>query len=376
MKKSITLCLLLIFISNCKKDNNNTIQIEHRLDEAYVSANRGMSTVEIPAVYEISNIIIALEDQEMSNSSFIETNVPYHQEVLDYFTPYKDHELIQQLDLSSNEGLSNDYFNDHYGFRTNSYAFELDGETLKDKGIYGTLSNRDYFRKNLDLIQDFIITSNAIDFLAEHSDYYQQEIANYKSVVPIQREWDWLETKFPNKVDALKVIFSPLTDGSHNTKSIHAEDGLDYTEILMFIGGLKAEPADLTEVRKIYRERVVFTEIDHNYVNPTSDQYLESINAAMKDLIRWYRLDRYDGAYAIFNEYMTWSVFTLYMKEHYEAADYEEAKVAIEHQMVNSRKFINFPAFNNKLLELYTANPSSIADLYPAILEWVKEEDQ
>ncbi len=372
--KKITLLLCLLSFLSCRE--KESISRQHTFTDAYIEATRGKFIVEIPLAYEVSNIILALEDKDMFNSTFVDYQSPYHQEILTFYEPYLDDEFLQKLDLATDEGLSNDYFDKHYGFRTNSYAFELQGETLVDKELYGRLWKPDLFMDNLAAIQTFIETTNTIDFLADHASFYQTEIDNYLEVVPVQREWDWLETKFPQRVDAYKIIFSPLTNASHNTRKVKSENGTPYTEILMFISGLRANPEELTEVRKAYRERTVFTEIDHNYVNPTSDEYLETIEDAMKNLSKWSRSSSYEGAYQVFNEYMTWAVFTLYMREHYAEADYLVAKAAIEKQMENSRDFLRFSMFNDQLLDLYTANPISIPDLYPAMLEWVKEIDR
>jgi len=371
--KKITLLVCLLAIVCCREKED--IPRQHTFTDAYIEATKGKFLVEIPLAYELSNIIIALEDKDLINSTFIEYQSAYRQEILDFYEPYFDHSLLKKLDLDTDEGLSNSYFDKHYGFRTNSYAFELIGETLVDKELYSRLWNPDLFMDNLAEIQTFIEETNTLDFLEDHASFYQEEIDNYLAIVPVQREWDWLESKFSQRIDAYKIIFSPLTYASHNTRKIVSKNGTSYTEILMFISGLQANPAELGEVQKAYRERVIFTEIDHNYVNPTSDEHLENIKEAMKNLSKWSRSSNYEGAYQVFNEYMTWAVFTLYLKEYYAEADFLEAKKAIEKQMENSRKFLQFGAFNDQLLSIYEANPTSIPDLYPTILEWVKEMD-
>jgi len=51
--------------------------------------------------------------------------------------------------------------------------------------------------------------------------------------------------------------------------------------------------------------RRAFTEIDHNYVNPVSDNYIADIDEAMSNLGRWYKGGSYGSPYAAFKEYMT-----------------------------------------------------------------------
>jgi hypothetical protein len=86
----------------------------------------------------------------------------------------------------------------------------------------------------------------------------------------------------------------------------------------------------------------VFSEIDHNYVNPVSDKYKKEINKIMGDEHRskWIKANGdgkyYGTGYKVFNEYMTHAVYLIYTNEFYSAAD------------------------------------QTITDLYPKMLEWSK----
>ena len=75
----------------------------------------------------------------------------------------------------------------------------------------------------------------------------------------------------------------------------------------------------------------------------------------------------------IFNEYMTWGVFMIYLKENFNTKDYEIVQKNQADFMVNSRGFIKFKEFNDKLIALYEKSKSNkISTLYPEILEWCK----
>ena len=75
---------------------------------------------------------------------------------------------------------------------------------------------------------------------------------------------------------------------------------------------------------------------------------------------------------------MTWGAFTLYMYDRStpdEFAQIQTDRNWVVPFMVN-RGFPKFPAFNAELLRLYKARKpgESVADLYPAVLNWVASQ--
>jgi len=120
--------------------------------------------------------------------------------------------------------------------------------------------------------------------------------------------------------------------------------------------------------------RIVFAEIDHNYVNPITDQYLDRVNSVFSDIQKWNdQNDYYPTPYSTFNEYMTWSVFTLYAYDRYKNDNFNVINQKTLNTMAN-RKFVLFEQFSDKLLELYLNREEgeTIPDLYPDILEWAE----
>jgi hypothetical protein len=99
---------------------------------------------------------------------------------------------------------------------------------------------------------------------------------------------------------------------------------------------------------------MVFTEIDHNYINPLSDKYLEEINTFIGDLEKWNNMKYrdYPSAVSTFNEYMTYAFYTLYVMDSY---NQEDAELIIKRceEVMHNRGFIQFSEFNQKLMSLY-----------------------
>ena len=124
--------------------------------------------------------------------------------------------------------------------------------------------------------------------------------------------------------------------------------------------------------------RVVFTEIDHNFVNPVSARYRKEINDAFGSRTKWvdttlFGTDGYDNPEAVFNEYMTWALYSLYCIDHFKPADRDEFIPIMEEQMGKLRGFTRFKDFNRQLMQLYTADRTiKPDDLYTKMLAWSK----
>ena len=120
---------------------------------------------------------------------------------------------------------------------------------------------------------------------------------------------------------------------------------------------------------------IVFTEIDHNYVNPISSNYWEEIDTIFKSK-SWVDANKnilYDSPFSIFNEYMTHALFCLWVMEKY---DTKTAEYVIQNRIelnVKYRGFTKFDSFCKELFRLRKDNPNkTVAELYPLILGWSK----
>jgi Domain of unknown function (DUF4932) len=234
------------------------------------------------------------------------------------------------------------------------------------------------FQKLIPQIEDFAKTSNFRDFYKQNLLYYQESIRKQKDLMPIQKMWDWLENNFDNKYNSYKVVYSPLIDATHSTQNfttfLEAGKGR-FQETVMFVCGPEifenSKTKDLKEQEGL-ASGIVFTEIDHNYVNQLSYKYQKQINSIFDKRDIWTRTngdtDRYENSSSVFNEYMTHAVFCIYVKENY---DDKTANKIIKNRvnlMVEHRKFIKFKEFNDKLLNLSGGRKAK--DLYPDILNW------
>lgn len=83
--------------------------------------NRGKILVEIPDVYELVNVAIALTSFGREHGNFVYHESPYHQRVQDWFADHTAHPFVAAVDtlLTRNRGR-------YAGLEMNGYSFLFD----------------------------------------------------------------------------------------------------------------------------------------------------------------------------------------------------------------------------------------------------------
>jgi len=147
--------------------------------------------------------------------------------------------------------------------------------------------------------------------------------------------------------------------------------------MIMFVSGPGEPGEDDDPVDDALLAKSVFTEIDHNYINPTTADFAPRVKKAFADLGKWSdpgNADSYPRPEFVFNEYMTWAVFVLYAQDTYDQGTFQAVKKRVVDQMVNGRKFGRFGEFSDELQRAYRRHPQhpTLVDLYPAILAWAE----
>ncbi len=312
----------------------------------YTREQAGQATVEIPGVFELANIAIAITDYGLENPNRVLREGEYYEKVLEHFMPFKNHPLIAQIEFSD-ESLDR-----YYSFRDNAFRYRFVGQTIVAYDTYSFVRWPDLFGEYLELVTDFALVSGFQEFYRDNLKYYQEEIQQYKRLVPLQDMWSWLEDNFNSRYGSYRVVFSPLIKASHETVMY---EGRGFREIVMFVAG-----------PRLYQERysgfleeamlslAVFTEIDHNYVNPATEFHPAEIDDAFSDVSQWSQNRMgYNSPMAVFLEYMTWAVFLVYASDKYETENFRNIKSKVEEMMTRDRGFVKFTEFSDELLELY-----------------------
>lgn len=341
----------------------------------YQQQFKGKVTYEIPETFELANIAMALTEVGQKDPNMIEQAGAYFARVQHHFSPVTQHPLILRLNQELKTG-GNNFYN---GVRQNAYIMALNPQgTPTQRGIYEAMwPGVNDMAEHADQWADFVQQSGFRKFYQDNQPFYQQDIATVRRLLPVKQMQTWLESQFPGIVyNGQKVIISPLISGDHATQKF-TDQG--YRECLMFICDAESynqKTNSDAQIAGLY-SGIVFTEIDHNYVNPTSDKHLMAINEAFNDRQKWTKQgvsDHYGSAYEVFNEYMTHSLHLLYINDRYPADVYQKVRTDRVRLNADQRGFYRFEAFLNELQRLYkTKGPTqTVADLYTPLLAWAK----
>lgn len=351
--------------------------------QEYIEENDGKIFYEIPQVYELANIIWSLSPSG-KRANYLQKDTEYFKSIENYFKPYLNEPIFNKLDF--NDEQSSDKY---YSFRENSFMYQFKNDSIIKSENYNYVYGNDWdsftnlFTDLLPLINDFAKKSNYLNFYKNHLDFYKEDIERVEKLLPTKNMWDWLEKEFSQiKYNSYKIIFSPLIGGSHSTQNYSSKNiktNQWYSETVMFICNSNRYDSQnqLTEEeKKGLMSGVVFTEIDHNYVNRTTSKYKKEIIDVFSKSGFWSdsTSTSYNNPIAIFNEYMTHSVFCLWVIENFDkkTADYVIQKR--EELNVDKRQFYKFKEFNQYLIKLKAEKPTlKVEELYPDIITWTKK---
>lgn len=320
--------------------------------------------IELPESYELGNIILALTEYGRTDPYDVQKIPPYYDEIITYFEPVKDHPLLKKVNYSRKD------WKKFLGFRTDFYAFSFDEEGILKRDFPFNSFGVKEVDENLELINDFVKKSNYRTFYKNHKQFYNTLITNYKEYYYINDTYSFLDRiaeKPKNENTKTYVIaISPLVGGQNCHRDINSSLTVDFPDIGkdLILRNLKNNIS-----RRILDNHTVFSEIDHGYVNPISDKYSKEIKESF-NLMNWDKKSGYTGV-SSFNEYMTWAVYDLFIKENF-PKEKTDSLSAIYHKVNIRRGFIAQNLFSEKLIELYKKN-KSLDKLYVPLLKWTKK---
>jgi hypothetical protein len=365
-------------------------EVASHFSDDYMVKNEGNIQFDIPEIYELANIMWTLSPSG-ERATDLNKEGAYYERLKAYFKPFLNHPVFKELDLPDSL-----YAYKYYDFRENSFAFNFQdqrSETTNTKllfngpyyYVYGyELADSSLFGKLKPLVEDFAAKSKFREFYKSNLPYYNKAIQREKELLPVRQMWSWLEKQFPKTIyDSYRIVFSPLIGGSHSTQNYVTYNKTKwFSESVMFICGTDRYDTipSLTEKQKEgLMSGVVFTEIDHNYVNPATSRNAKLVDSIFSNRNVWTKQnsnsDFYGSAESVFNEYMTWSVFCLYILDTYDKPTADMVINERESRMVDKRNFIRFKEFDQALIKIRQEHKDvKVVDLYPYILDWCKRQ--
>lgn len=353
----------------------NRTQSQPTFSENYIIANKGKVRISIPEVQELVHILFAITDKGISDSDMINHDGIYYQNVIKHFAPHAKEAIVSSLNSDLKGGV---FYGSRYSrLKMDACGFYFKGDSIVKDSTYSQLNwdNKNYIEPYIQRLEEFAVKTKFRAFYKQNQPYY--DTLNYLMNIqmPVGKMWTWLEQRFSNKYDNYWITYSPLANGQQSTNHFEANN---FKQCLMFLCGPFEDTLFSPIMQEALMSKVAFTEIDHNYVNPVSEKFKTEINEIFSNRNIWTAgksSNSYKTAESVFNEYMTYAVYILYVKDNFEKGDFEKIYKRTVNQMINGRGFVKFNFFTDQLLNLYrTQNKSNqIQDLYPTLLLWAKQ---
>lgn len=326
-------------------------------------------TVAGSEAYELANIVLALTPYGQQDQWEVAKNSRYYREVQAQFAPYAQHPLLAQVNYSRKE------WDKYLSFRTDAFAFTFDaqGQLVRQFPFFAQEPHH-AFDEHLGLITDFVRTSGFRAFYQRHQPYYDSLRVAYQSSQHLPEVLAFLAAELGQAPPDARyaIVFSPLVGRMNCHRDVNhvATDFITLPEYLLNPTAAQA-PAAADVASGIH---MLFTEMDHGFVNPVTDQYAAQVTAAFAPAA-WDKGSGYEkDPFGTFNEYMTWAVYDLFVNQYFPQV---AAQVCQNWAMQNeSRGFFASTLFNEKLRDLYAHRQKgqTLRDLYPSLLKWSAQQ--
>lgn len=321
-------------------------------------------TITYSETYELANIILALTEYGQQDPGEVAKHSRYYQQVRTHFAAYAQHPLLAKVNYSRQE------WDKYLSFRTDAYAFAFDTQgQLGRQFPFFTQPPHHPFDDHLALIAEFAQASGFRAFYQQHRPYYDSLVVAYQASQRLPQMLAFLSTELGQaRPDAqYAIVFSPLVGRMNCHRTVHGV-ATDFISLPDFLVNPTAQAPSAAEVATGLH--MLFTEMDHGFVNPVTDQYAAQITASFTPT-KWDTGSGYEkDAFGTFNEYMTWAVYDLFVAQYFPQV---AAAVSQDWAMQNeSRGFFASSLFNQKLRDLYARRHKgqTVRDLYPRLLAW------
>ncbi|MBL7807008.1 MAG: DUF4932 domain-containing protein [Saprospiraceae bacterium] len=343
MKNIHTLLILLLFTQT----------------SVYSQANKEIQFTE---TYELANVILALTPYGMTDPWEVQQGTPYYQEVMTFFKNMRTHPLIEKVNYSRER------WEEYLSFRTDAYAFEVTKQgQIRRAFPFHTQKGQKLFDDHLALIQDFYEKSDFRAFYQQHLPYYEGIADRYKAYFMVDEMRQFLQEEFGKYRDNKRsiVVCSPLVNRMNCHRNINKNTSAEFATLGMSLINPEIPSDKASQASDIH---LLFTEMDHGYVNPVSQKYAKRISRDFQTQY-WDNQSGYTGINC-FNEYMTWAVYDLFAWKYF--PEHADQVVRDWHFQNNNRGFVASSLFGKKLRELYQNRQpgQTLKDLYPAVLNW------
>lgn len=379
----------LIHIDIVREEKNDTIRMRFKVidkvkkvtfDDNFKKQNFGTIKVEIPAVYELMNVLMAISPTGIKDDNMVYHSSKYHKMTQIFFQDYKNQRAVKIVDSLLKQ-------NQYYELKMDSYAFRFD----KHKKIVGDQNyhiinwgNENSISKELlNAMNDFSQKSNFTQFYKSQKTIYKEQITFFEQKLELRKMITWLEKNFPTqKYQSYKVILSPLVYANQSAQNLEDNGFKEAQAHVNFPYFDQTRSQLFPKTYNLTRGNIVFTELNHSFINPEADKYRKQITEIFTDLSIWEEKGKpadfgYKSPMSCFNEYMNWGLVSLYLNDYGNPEDLQKAINYVEERLTDYRGFRKFKEFNTFLLKIYRqkSQQQTISGLYPQIIDWFKNNN-
>ncbi|MDQ1085493.1 DUF4932 domain-containing protein [Siphonobacter sp. SORGH_AS_1065] len=343
----------------------------------YIKSHQGKTFVEIPAVYELVNIVIALTATAKNKKELVIKDTDYYQQVINWFSPYDQEPIVKKVDSI----LARSYL-EYFSVKMNAYAFKFDSKgKIVPNGVYDRLTAINILEPFLDELQHFSEQSKFETFFKQHQPLYHQLIRTYSDSIGLAEMQKWLERNFQKtKYNSYVIVFSPLVGNNQSSNWFECNGFKEVQSHVNFPYRTEQDKKEFSnKALHIKDGNIIFTELNHNFIGPEGQklEYQHKINDAFIHLATWIKEGSpaekaYNNARACFDEYMNWALVSLRYIDYAPPLEQHKLISKMEKYQVEVRGFKKFAEFDQFLIELYKKRSKGqvVADLYPQIVEW------
>jgi len=319
----------------------------------YQARNRGKVQLDIPPVYELVHIAFALTAYGgEKGSSLINKDTYYYRQMIRHFQPYRDHPLIQHLQLEMKTRGSRSVFRDltQHSMGLNVIRGQISSSEIYPRSYRISPWWGDLFQQ----LKDFADQTDYWDFYRDQQGYYRKLLHEQEQFLPIGELWAWLEKIFPDKVEGCQIIFSPLTG---EITGIVSQSLPQYHELLLFVDapGALLQQDHSYEYKRGVRLMSVAGDLIAFYLDGSVQDLQAVIKNHFSSRSRWISGEVSAAPEEIFRTYMSHSLFCLYLEERFPPDLSRRLRQALEDQMLDEG-YIRFYAFSREFLSFYEQN--------------------
>lgn len=353
-----------------------------QFSKRYKTAHNGKSFIEIPPVYELFNIVVALSNNGKKDNGLVIKHTPYYQDLLVWFDKYRTEPIVKKIDLVLASNLMA-----FVSLKMDAYAFDFseNGKIIQSKTYNRITGGRtNTLLSYITDLQAFSDKSKFYEFYKKNNPVYTEQIATYRDSIGLPEMQKWLTRNFPaTNYNSFKVIFSPLVG---NIQSATWFDNNGFKEAQVHVNfpytDIDKQKDFSSRALNIRKGNIVFTELNHSFINPEGEkkQYQKSITNAFSNLEVWNEKGKpaaqyYNNPSSCFNEYINWALTSLRYLDYAPINEQDKLIADIETKQIEVRGFKKFGIFNQYLIKIYKSKTKeqTIADLYPLIVKWFED---